>query len=249
MLENMNKDLILYFVIFIIILFIILLPKIKDKNNNKDKPKQKNQYKTVLIISILIGLMLLYFDAKLGVIVLFLSVIMYYENSDKKDETEENYQEFLGASGRAKKESLTNELKVKNIINNLAKNVKGNFRTLQGQLNIQKKLIEESKNTFDNKLTEAINSCSPTTSTFSDTVEIDTQSGFTDFNMPNPLKESFVKSGVPNIRDLVVSEYIGEEELEDRLPDSKYQKQGPAINSQYLNSNIDKTGTVFYPLN
>ncbi len=247
MLDNANKDLILYFVIFIIILFIILLPKIKDRKN-KNNTKKKNKYKTVLIISILIGLMLLYFDPILGVIVLFLSIIMYYENTDKSDNnSNEGYQDFLDSTQRTKTETMANELKVKNIINSLVKNVKGNFRVLQNQLKSQKQIIENSKNDFKNILGDAIDKCEG----FFNTSEpfIDTQSGFTDFNMPNPLKEEFVKGSVPNIRDLVMSEYIGEEELEnDKLQDSNFCKEGRPLNSEYLGNNIDNSGTVFYPM-
>lgn len=229
MLDNVNKDLILYFVIFIIILFIILLPKIKDRknNNNNNNTKPKNKYKTVLIISILIGLMLLYFDPILGVIVLFLSMIMYYENTNRiKSDTNENYQDFLDSNQRAKTETLTNELKVKNIINDLVKNVKGNFRVLQNKLNVQRKSIETSKTDFKQSLTAALVGCSEKFSGTSGTF-IDTQSGFTDFNMPDPLKEEFIKGSVPNIRDMVMSEYIGEEELKnDTLGDSNFEKEG-----------------------
>ena len=248
MLDNTNKDLLLYFVIFIIILFIILLPKIKDRKNKNNKIK-KNKYKNVLIISILIGLMLLYFDAKLGVIVLFLSMIMYYENTQRVD-NKENYQDFLDSSETARTDNLANELKVKNIINDLVKNIKGNFTVLQNKLNSQRQLIENSKSEFKKKLDESLKKCGKENDNFSNTIEIDTQSGFTDFNMPDPLKETFVKSGVPNIRDLVMNEYIKEEELnKDVLPDNNFEKEGPSLNSEYLNSNIDKTGTVFYPLN
>lgn len=247
MLDNTNKDLILYFVIFIIILFIILLPKIKDRKN-KDNTKKKNKYKTVLIISILIGLMLLYFDPILGVIVLFLSIIMYYENTDNSDNNpNEGYQDFLDSTQRTKTETMANELKVKNIINSLVKNVKGNFRVLQNQLKSQKQIIENSKNEFKTSLDNAIGACEG----FFNTSEpfIDTQSGFTDFNMPTPLKEEFVKGSVPNIRDLVMSEYIGEEELEkDKLQDSNFNKEGTPLNDEYLGNNIDNSGTIFYPM-
>lgn len=237
MLDNANKDLILYFVIFVIILFIILLPKIKNRKN-KDNTKKKNKYKTVLIISILIGLTLLYFDPILGVVVLFLSMIMYYENTNKLDTNQnENYQDFLDSFQRSNTEKNVNELKVKNIINSLVENVKGNFRVLQNKLNVQKKLIENSKNEFKTSLDTAINACEG----FFNTSEpfIDTQSGFTDFNMPHPLKEEFVKGSVPNIRDLVISKYIGEEELEnDKLQDSNFCKEG----------NYSDYNQSFYPL-
>ena len=221
-----EKNKLCYFLIFILVLSIILITRRNNKKTNN-----------ILIPSIIISLLVMYFNKELGLFTLVLSFVMFFvlqNNCKTENFKSESLEEIFGLS-----ENENN--KKRNI--NLAENITNKFMNkLNTQLIGLKQLIEDNKKHIN------IAHCDSDCKTYKcKTPKI--IDDVTNTKIPEQIRENFPRGNVPDIKNVAFNQtkHNYKSSIKDNEKDKNYGE--PVNNLNYSKEERDKLGINFYPLN
>jgi hypothetical protein len=229
-----EKNKLCYFLIFILVLSIILITRKYNKDANN-----------ILIPSIIISFLIMYFNKDLGLFILVLSFVMFFvlqNNCKTENFGSESLEEIFGLSENEDNKKRNTEL---------AKTITDKFMNkLNTQLIGLNQLITDNqkyiKTASDNYTTHCVKgdveaNASMTTGT--------TTSPFTNTKIPEQIKENFPRGNVPDIKNVAFKQtkhnYVTC--IKDNEKIHSYGE--PLDNPNYSNEERNKLGTNFYPLN
>ena len=212
-----EKNILCYFLIFILVFSIILITRRNNKKTNN-----------ILIPSIIISLLVMYFNKELGLFILVLSFVMYFVlQNNCKTENFESIEEIFGLS-----ENENN--KKRNI--NLSENITDNFLN---KLNTQMTKIKEIIKNNSKHITDA----SKNYKSFC------IKDDFTNTKIPEQIRENFPRGNVPDTKNVAFKQtrhnYVTS--IKDNEKIHSYGE--PVDNPNYSKEERNKLGINFYPLN
>lgn len=214
-----EKNILCYFLIFILVLTIILITRQNNKKTNN-----------ILIPSIIISLLVMYFNKELGLFILVLSFVMYFvlqNNCETENFESESLEEIFGLS-----ENENNKKRNINLAENITDNFLSKFNT---QLIGLKELIKENKKHITDASKNYKSFC--------------IKDGFTNTKIPEQIRENFPRGNVPDIKNVAFNhtKHNYKSSIKDNEKDNNYGE--PVNNLNYSKEERDKLGVNFYPLN
>ena len=211
-----EQNILCYFLIFILVLSIILITR---KNNKKTN--------NILIPSIIISLLVMYFNKELGLFILVLSFVMYFVlQKNCKKENFESLEEIFGLS-----ENENNKKRNINLAENITDKFLNKFNT---QITRLKQIIKNNSKHITDASKNYKSFC---------------KDDFTNTKIPEQIRENFPRGNIPDIKNVAFKQtkhnYVTC--IKDNEKNKNYGE--PVDNPNYSKEEIKKFGTNFYPLN